>query len=157
MADLTFHRAGAGDAAAVRALTRAAYAKWCALIGREPKPMTVDYDRAVREHMIDLLIDSAGPRLVGLIEMVPKPDHLLVENVAVAPDAQGRGLGHRLMRHAERTTAALSLPQVRLYTNKAFEPNLRFYIGLGYRIDREEPFRGGFIVHFSKPVEPPGA
>ena len=157
MPDLAFRRAGAADAPAVRALTRAAYAKWCALIGREPKPMTSDHDRAVREHVVDLLIDSDGRHLVGLVEMVPNPDHLLVENVAVAPDAQGRGLGRRLMQHAEQRAAALALPQIRLYTNQAFAANLRFYAALGYRIDREEPFRGGVIVHFSKPVAPGAA
>ena len=30
------------DAPAIRELTRAAYAKWIPLIGREPKPMTAD-------------------------------------------------------------------------------------------------------------------
>ena len=33
----------ADDAAAIRALTRQAYAPWVAVIGREPLPVTVDY------------------------------------------------------------------------------------------------------------------
>ena len=44
------------DASAVRELTRTAYAKWVPVIGREPKPMGADYDRAVRDHIVDLLI-----------------------------------------------------------------------------------------------------
>ena len=32
--------AGPADADAIGALTREAYAKWVALVGREPKPMT---------------------------------------------------------------------------------------------------------------------
>ena len=47
-------RATLADAATIRDLTRLAYAKWIPLIGREPKPMTVNYDRAVVDHMIDL-------------------------------------------------------------------------------------------------------
>ena len=47
-------RATPADAATVRDLTRAAYAKWIPLIGREPKPMTVNYERAVVDHIIDL-------------------------------------------------------------------------------------------------------
>jgi hypothetical protein len=46
------------DAEAIRELTRTAYAKWVALIGREPLPMQADYQRAVAEHTIDLLIDG---------------------------------------------------------------------------------------------------
>ena len=47
-------RATLADATTIRDLTRQAYAKWVPLIGREPRPMTVNYDRAVVDHMIDL-------------------------------------------------------------------------------------------------------
>jgi hypothetical protein len=39
-------RATPPDAPAVRDLTRAAYAKWVPVLGREPLPMTADYDAA---------------------------------------------------------------------------------------------------------------
>src|SRR5579863_6465755 len=87
------------DAARIRDLTRTAYAKWVGLIGREPLPMQADYDRAVREHSIDLL--TVAGALVGLIETIVRPDHLWIENVAVAPDCQGRGYGRLLLAHAE--------------------------------------------------------
>jgi GNAT superfamily N-acetyltransferase len=149
---ITLLRAGPDDAAAVRALTRTAYAKWCAVIGREPKPMTADYGRAVREHLIDLAtIDGA---LVALIEMIPRADHLLIENLAVTPEAQGRGLGRRLVAHAEAVAASLDLGLVRLYTNQRFAANLRFYAGLGYAIEREEAFKGGIVVHMAKTLPP---
>jgi hypothetical protein len=64
------------DAARIRELTREAYARWVDLIGREPLPMQTDYNRAVRENAIDLLIVSGA--LVGLIEMVARPDHLRI-------------------------------------------------------------------------------
>ena len=76
-------RALSADAAAVRDLTRSAYAKWVPLIGREPVPMAADHDRAVREHMVDLLF--IGAELVALIETVRGANHLLIENVAVSP------------------------------------------------------------------------
>ena len=70
-----------GDAGAIRALTRAAYAKWVPVIGREPLPMVADYEAAVGKHRFDLLyVDGV---LAALIETVPKDDHLLIENVAV--------------------------------------------------------------------------
>ncbi len=88
------------DAARIRDLTRAAYAKWVALIGREPLPMQADFKRAVAEHTIDLFI--GGGAIVGLIETILRPDHLWIENVAVAPERQGRGFGRMLLNHAER-------------------------------------------------------
>ena len=143
-------RAGPEDAPAVRRLTREAYAKWVPLIGREPLPMTADYEAAVRKHRIDLL--HLGGEPVALIEMIPGADHLLIENVAVLPAHQGRGLGRRLMAHAEAVAMALGHPEIRLYTNKLFAENLRLYEKLGYRLDREETWTGGVIVHMSKPV-----
>jgi len=148
----TLHRATAGDAEAARALTCAAYAPWVPVIGREPLPMKADYERAVREHLIDLLY--LGDRLVALIELVREPDHLLVLNVAVAPEFQGRGLGSHLMRHAEDVARELGFAEMRLFTNKAFAPNIVLYQRLGYAIDREEPFGGGFTVYMSKRLRP---
>jgi GNAT superfamily N-acetyltransferase len=152
LADIQIRRAGQADAAAIRELTRSAYAKWVPLIGREPLPMAADYGRAVREHMIDLLFVGAG--LLALIETVNKADHLLIENVAVAPSFQGRGYGKLLLDHAERLATSLGLPELRLYTNQRFVTNIEFYGRLGYAIDREEPFMGGFRVHMSKRVTP---
>jgi len=151
--DFTLWPATPADADAIRTLTRAAYAKWIPLIGRDPLPMRADYDHAVRRHHIAVLRHAGA--LVGLIEMIPRPDHLLIENVAVAPGFQGKGLGRRLLAHAEQVAASLGHAEIRLYTNRAFAENVRLYQRLGYRIDREKAFMGGFTVHMSKPVAAP--
>jgi len=134
----------------VRDLTRAAYAKWVPLIGREPKPMAADYEAAVRDHRVDLAF--IGEELAGLIEMIPEDEALLIENLAVAPAFQGRGIGRLLLDHAETVAAWLGKPGIGLYTNTAFAENVALYQRLGYRIDREEPYLGGFTVYLSKPV-----
>ncbi len=131
MQALHLRRATAADATNVRALTRTAYAKWVPLIGREPIPMTADYDRAVADHIIDLWEERG--QLLALIEVAPGPDHLLIENVAVRPNRQGKGLGSKLLHHAERFALSLGLNEVRLYTNAAFASNLSFYSRRGYQ------------------------
>ena len=139
------------DAGEIRALTRAAYAKWVPVIGREPKPMTADYTAAVRKHRFDLLYVEGA--LAALIETIVETDHLLIENVAVLPRHQGRGFGRKLMAHAEKMAASLGFGEVRLYTNKLFAENVEFYGKLGYRIVREEEFKGGVVVHMTKPIK----
>ena len=150
MAERTIRRAEPDDAEAIAALTRAAYEKWIPVIGRAPKPMTADYDEAVRAHLIDLLLEDG--RLVALIECIREPDHLLIENLAVAPEAQGSGHGKFLMAHVETLARNLGFAQIRLYTNKLFTENIEFYKALGYRIDAETPFLGGFITHMSRRI-----
>ena len=145
-------RATAADAAAVRALTREAYAKWVPLIGREPKPMTADHEAAIRDHRVDALCE--GGRIVALIETIAEPDALLVENLAVSPAWQGRGLGRRLMARAEALALSLGYREVRLYTNALFVDNLAFYARLGYAATGETPFLGGRIVHMRKRLGP---
>ncbi len=148
--------AGPEDAANIRDLTRTAYAKWVAVIGREPLPMQADYDRALHEHTIDLLRD--GGAIVGLIETIPRPDHLWIENVAVAPGQQGRGYGRLLLAHVEARAAELGFYEIRLMTNEAFVANLAFYARLGYGVVGAEPFRGGTVVTMAKRIgaEPKG-
>ena len=133
-------------------MTRAAYAKWVPIIGREPKPMGADYEAAVRAHRFDLLHREG--KLAALVETIVEPDHLLIENLAVLPACQGLGLGRRLMAHVERLAALLGFAEVRLYTNKLFAENVAFYEKLGYRVYREEEFRGGIAVHMSKAIGP---
>ncbi len=149
---MELRRAVAADAAAIRELTREAYAKWVPVIGREPKPMTADYAEALRKNRFDLLF--AEGKLAALIETIAQEDCLLIENVAVSPPWQRRGLGRKLIAHAEGLAASLGYGEIRLYTNKLFAENLALYRKLGYRVDSEEPFRGGWRVNMSKPVGP---
>ena len=144
--------AAPADAAAVRDLTRAAYAKWVPVLGREPKPMAADYDAAVRDHIVDML--HLDGELAALIEMRPEADHLLIVNVAVSPAHQGRGCGRALLAHAEEFARSLGLGKMRLYTSARLTENVTLYERVGYKVDREEEAspRLGVFVYMSKPL-----
>lgn len=150
MGDIEIRLANTSDADAISALTRKAYAKWVPLIGREPLPMTADYNEAIHKHRFDLLF--VGDELAALIETVPLEGHLLIENLAVLPEHQGKGLGRKLLVHAEQTAVSMGYSLIRLYTNKRFEENLNFYQALGYQVEREEELLGGICVHMWKAV-----
>jgi ribosomal protein S18 acetylase RimI-like enzyme len=148
-------RAGPEDATAIADLVRAAYAPWVALIGREPKPMTIDYVQALALNRFDLA--ETGGRLDALIETAAAPDHLLIVNIAVRPDLHGRGLGQALLAHAEGLARAAGLETLRLYTNQRFARNIEIYRRAGYRIDREEALANGVAIHMVKSLAtPPG-
>jgi N-acetylglutamate synthase-like GNAT family acetyltransferase len=144
-------RAGIDDVYAIRELSRAAYAKWVPLIGREPWPMTADYGRAIAEYVIDLLEENG--RLVALIELIPRADHLLIENVAVQPEQQGKGLGERMLRHAEDVARSMNYTEIRLYTNAVFAANIAFYSKRGYQeYERGTMVPGTVAVHMKKSI-----
>jgi N-acetylglutamate synthase-like GNAT family acetyltransferase len=146
---MKLRRAGAADAGAIRDLTKQVYAKWIAVIGREPLPMIADYDHAVANHWIDLL--EEGGKLVALVEMIPHATHLFIENLAVAETEQRKGLATQLLNHAERVAVEAKLPEVQLATNQAFVENLAFYEKRGYEAYETKAFAlGGIGVRFRK-------
>ena len=60
--------ATADDAPRLRELVRAAYAKYVERMGREPRPMTQDYDAVVRD--LDVTVAEAdGGGLVGMVSI----------------------------------------------------------------------------------------
>ncbi|MEH6758296.1 MAG: GNAT family N-acetyltransferase [Parasphingorhabdus sp.] len=113
--------------------------------------MTVDYNVSVQENRFDLLYEDNI--LVGLIETVQQDDEMMIVNVAIDPDHQGRGFGTLLMRHAEQLARALSLRSTRLYTNKLMVENIALYERLGYCFEKETHHDLGTIaVHMVRPV-----
>ena len=151
-AEAVFRQATEAEADQIADLVRAAYGKWVPVIGREPMPMQVDYRAALRRHRIDLLEHHGA--LVGLIETVLHPDHLWIENLAVHPLWQGRGLGRQLLVHAEARARAAGCAEVRLLTNAAFASNIGLYEKTGFRRDRTEPFHlGGTTLYMSRRLD----
>lgn len=125
------------DAPAVRAVVRAAYAKYVPRMDREPMPMTADYAQAVRDNQVWLA--GEPPDIDAILELVPKADHLLVANIAVRPDRQGAGLGRQLLDFAEAKARRRGFGELRLYTHITMTENVAMYEHLGW----EETGRGG--------------
>lgn len=146
-------QAAPSEAAIIRDFTRAAYAKWVPVLGREPGPMGADYEAAVLKHRFDLLsIDGA---LAGLIETLLESDALLIVNVAIAPAMQGRGLGKMLLGHAEALARDAGQARLRLYTNKMMAENIALYARLGYAVTSEEDMGGNTVrVNMCKELAP---
>ena len=150
---LSVRKAEPQDVARLTAIAAAAYSPYVARIGRPPAPLTADYAAAVaREEVWVALRDGA---VVGLLVLVAEPDHLLLENVAVDPAAQGSGVGTFLLGVAESQALQLGRPEIRLYTNAAMTENLAYYPRRGY-VETHRGRQDGFDrVYFSKPL-PPG-
>lgn len=75
-----------------------------------------------------------GDPVVGLVVVEERADHLYLDNIAVRPDAQGQGVGGRLLRFVEAHARALGLAEVRLYTNAKMWENQEIYPKFGYEV-----------------------
>jgi ribosomal protein S18 acetylase RimI-like enzyme len=107
-----------------------------------------------RSSSTQLIFSSSMARLPASSRRSCGPGHLWIENVAVAPEQQGRGFGRLLLAHAERCAIHAGRLEIRLMTNQAFAANVELYARRGYSVNRAEPFRGGTTVHMSKRIEP---
>ena len=139
-----------GDVPAIEALVREAYAMYVPRIGREPAPVTADHAGLVAAGRTSVV--EADGEVAGVIVLIPGSDHLVVENVAVSPRMQGRGLGRELMAFAERRAAELGMAELRLYTNQLMTENLALYPALGYTETGRRVEDGFARIYFSKRI-----
>ena len=91
-----------------------------------------------------------GGTLVGFIAAYVKDDHLFIENVAVDPDFQARGIGGQLIAFAETEARFRGLDKVELYTNAGMKENLALYSHLGYEVFDRRVEDGFDRVYFRK-------
>lgn len=137
-----------GDPEDVADCAAAAYQKYVARIGKAPAPMVADFRPLIAAGEVHVL--RLGSALVGFIVLRPGVGHLFIENVAVHPDRQGHGFGHRLMALAETMAVEHGLPSLELYTNVKMTENLPFYEKLGF-IQTGRRLENGFDrVYMSK-------
>jgi GNAT superfamily N-acetyltransferase len=139
-----------GDVDALQAIAVVAYEKYLPQIGRPPAPMTADYARAVRERQVWAAVQDG--EISGFAVLIPHPGYLELENIAVRPAAQGRGIGALLLSRAEDRARELGLGEIRLYTNRAMTENLAYYARRGYTETHRANQDGFNRVFFRKPV-----
>jgi ribosomal protein S18 acetylase RimI-like enzyme len=130
-------RAQPADRLAVEAIVNAAYSSYIDRIGKPPGPMLDDYAALIAEGAVSV-VEEAGGQIAAIIVLLPKPEHLLLDNIAVRPDRQGMGLGRRLVEFAESEARRLGYRELRLYTHEKMTENIALYARLGF----EETGRG---------------
>jgi len=109
----------------------AAYSKYVGRLGGvRPAPMRADYTVLIAGGSVQVAAYDGD--VCGVLVLKPAERHLLIENVAVHPNYQGRGLGQKLMRFAEQRASEAGLKEVWLYTNELMTENIAFYEWLSY-------------------------
>jgi len=148
------------DQATVEEVTRAAYQPWVAVVGGRPGPMDSDFASLIADRKVQVAVTEQVAELHlsvgGVLVQALEDDALLIENVAVHPAHQRRGLGLALIRFAEDTARARGLSAVRLFTHERMATNIAWYEELGFVISGTEPIESGRLVHMRKTLSGAG-
>jgi ribosomal protein S18 acetylase RimI-like enzyme len=128
--------ATAADTPAIKEIVDQAYRHYIARIGKPPGPMLEDYAARVSEGAVWVL--EEGAVVAAIIVLLPAPNYLLLDNIAVSPTRQGLGLGRQLLAFAEDEALRRGYREIRLYTHQTMVENQRLYASIGY----EETGRG---------------
>jgi GNAT superfamily N-acetyltransferase len=145
---MTIREAAPADVPALLAIVDEAYSPYIARNGKKPGPMFDDYDALVESRVVWVIEDEAG--VAGLVVLLPLEGKALLDNVAVASRARGKGLGRLLIEHGEALAKQGGFSEIILYTQVIMTENRTIYPHLGYRETHRATEKGLDRVYFSK-------
>ena len=108
----------------------AAYEHYVARNGLVPVPMRQDYEEVIRDCQVTVV--EHGGKIVAVLVLAEAGEGFLLDNVAIAPDQQGKGLGRALLEYAEAEARRRGFDSIYLYTQEIMTENLALYRRIGY-------------------------
>ena len=139
----------AAEADTLRRIVNEAYGHYIERMGKPPGPMLDDYSRRIADGQAWVL--ETGGTIAGLVVLEDEGEGvLLLDNIAVAPSAQGQGVGRRLIAFAESEARRRGCHEVRLYTHVLMVENIALYTRLGFRETGRVTEKGFNRVYMAK-------
>jgi ribosomal protein S18 acetylase RimI-like enzyme len=152
---LQIRRASPADSDAVTRCVTAAYSIYLPRLGKPPAPMLESYAATIRTRSVFVAEDEG--EVVGILVLRSDDDGLLLENVAVSPRHQGKGIGKALLQFAESEAQRKGFAEIHLYTNLLMTENQALYAKIGY-VEYARRMEDGFSrVYMKKSLRGKGA
>lgn len=142
-----------GDAGALSAVEKAAYEPYVERMGEQLPPMTSNFAELAQTGRV--WVAEMDGAVVGFAVVHVQAEYVLLENVAVSPQARGRRIGARLLEFTEQHAKAYGREQVKLYTNEAMSENIGYYARHGYVETHRATDEGYHRVFFTKDLVGP--
>ena len=109
--------------------------------------MRDDYARVIAERQV--YVAEVRGALAGVLVVAAVEEDFLLENVAVAPQYQGIGVGRALLELAESSARAQGHDAICLYTHERMTENQSLYAKIGY-VEYERHTEDGFARVFMR-------
>lgn len=130
--------AAAEEEQALHALLRASFTPYVRALGREVTPTAyARLSEALAHGGVRVAVEGAA--ILGFAALLQHGDALEVDLLAVAPEAQKRGIGRMLLADAEAQARAKGFARLELHTAAMFGHLLRLYASAGYRETHRGP------------------
>ncbi|MFL1406592.1 GNAT family N-acetyltransferase [Marinobacter sp. M1N3S26] len=127
---VSIHAAVEADAEAIKNCVTSAYGHYEERIGRPPGPMMQDYDKVIRD--FDVFVALVDQEIQGVLVLAQTREGFLLDNIAVNPGMQGKGVGRTLLELAEQRARSAGYDSIYLYTNTMMSENRELYTRIGY-------------------------
>jgi GNAT superfamily N-acetyltransferase len=127
---LEIRRAVAEDVAAVTDCVCHAFIHYIPRIGKQPGPMLDDYQALIGEGAVCVAVQQAD--VLGVLVLSEADEGFCIETIAVRPNAQGLGVGRKLLTHAEILAQQSGHTSLYLSTHRLMYESQSVYAHIGY-------------------------
>lgn len=140
------------DVDGIASCVESAYAHYVHRLGKPPGPMLQDYQSVIANHQTFVALRRGD--IVGVLVLVRLQDAMLLENVAVHPSSQGRGLGGKLISLAEQESRKQGYEEIQLYTHVKMTENIAMHLRMGFVETSRLTVDGYDRVYMTKTLAP---
>ena len=139
------------DLPATKLIARKSVERYVPWIGEPPAPMNANFSGHILKDTVFIAqSEKKQGSVLGYAIVLQRDGEWLLDNIAVSPEAQGRGVGSALIAACETFLQKRGVQRYHLYTNEAMEQNLTWYPEIGF-VEMARRLEDGFSrIYFPK-------
>ena len=145
---MAIRRAAGCDAAEIAACVADSYRHYIDRMGQPPGPMLEDYGQVIAER--EVFVAELDQQIIGVLVLAQTEEGFLLDNIAVNPKHQGKGIGRRLLELAESRAKWSGFRSIYLYTHEKMTENQALYGRIGYTAYARRTEKGFSRVYMRK-------
>lgn len=127
---ISIRLAGSDDVASVAYCVCRAFIHYIPRIGKQPGPMLDDYRDLVEQGVV--YVACAQQEVVGAVVLLETDEGFCIETIAVSPQAQGQGIGSKLLKFCEIIAQQKGYSSIYLSTHRLMHESQAVYAHVGY-------------------------